>query len=65
MPRIAYLFSIMLGYSNLILLNYVLYPNNKTLRHCHIHAFEVPGGILIDIPYIRGEVGGKRKRRLR
>lgn len=55
----------MLGYSHLILLNYVLYPDNKKLLHCHIQAFEVLGGILIDIPYIRGEVGGKRKRRLR
>jgi transposase len=51
--RVVWLFSLVLGHSRFLFARYVLHQDLQTLLRCHIHAFEVLGGVPIEILYDR------------
>ncbi len=51
--RIIWLFSLVLGYSRHIVARFVLHQDLQTLLRCHMRAFEVIGGVPIEILYDR------------
>lgn len=51
--RVVWLFSLVLGHSRFLFARYVLHQDLQTLLRCHIQAFEVLGGVPIEILYDR------------
>jgi transposase len=51
--RIVWLFSLVLGYSRFLFARYVLHQDLQTLLRCHMQAFEMLGGVPIEILYDR------------
>jgi len=52
-PRIVWLFSMVLGYSRLIWARFVLHQDLATLLRCHVAAFEALGGVPHEVLYDR------------
>lgn len=52
-PRIVWLFSLVLGYSRLIWARFVLHQDLATLLRCHVAAFEALGGVPHEVLYDR------------
>jgi transposase len=52
-PRIVWLFSLVLGYSRLIWARFVLHQDLATLLRCHVSAFEALGGVPHEVLYDR------------
>jgi transposase len=52
-PRIVWLFSLVLGYSRLIWACFVLHQDLATLLRCHVAAFEALGGVPHEVLYDR------------
>ena len=51
--RVVWLFSLVLGHSRFLFARYVLHQDLQTLLRCHIQAFQVIGGVPIEILYDR------------
>lgn len=52
-PRIVWLFSMVLGYSRLIWARFVVHQDLATLLRCHVAAFEALGGSVRELLYDR------------
>ena len=53
MPRIVWLFSMVLGYSRLVWARFVMHQDLATVLRCHVGAFEAFGGAPREILYDR------------